>query len=147
MKTNRIRILAMATLGFIAVGVWGLKTASASGAWKGSFTLPHELHWQNAVLPAGHYTFTMESVAFPSKIVIRGENKSAIVMVMGISDGATDQPSSLLIERRGGERYVRELYLAEVNLHFRYFVPAPDKELLAQGGAPTERVVVAQLGN
>jgi hypothetical protein len=143
MKSNRIRIFTVAVLGLFAVCA-SAKPAAAQ-AFKGSFTLPTDVRWQNAVLPAGDYTFSMESAALPSTIVIRGKNRSAVVMTVGLSGKPMETPSRLSIERRGQTRFVRELYLAEIHLHLFYSVPkSEDSEFLAQGPATTEQILLAK---
>jgi hypothetical protein len=143
MKSNGIRIFACAVLGLFAVCISA--RPAAAQAFQGSFTLPEEVRWQSAVLPAGDYTFTMASTAFPTRIVIRGKNQAAIVMTVGLSGKPMEAPSHLKIERRGEARSVRELYLADINLHLRYFVPKPENsELLAQDFATTEQILVAK---
>jgi hypothetical protein len=143
MKSNRVRIFIAAVLGLFAVCA-SAKPAAAQ-AFKGSFTLPTEVRWQNAVLPAGDYTFTMNSAAYPSTIVIRGNNQSAMVMTVGLSDKIVETPSRLSIERRGQTRFVRELYLAEIHLHLSYSVPkSEESKLLALGPATTEQILLAK---
>jgi hypothetical protein len=145
MKSNRIRILAMAVLGFVAVCA-SPKPAAAQNAWQGSFILPTEVHWQGAVLPAGEYTFAMDSAAKSGKIVVQGKNASALIPTGAISTDANHQPSQLILERRGDSYFVREIYSAGLATHFRYTVPAaPKSELLAQERASTERLLIAEL--
>jgi hypothetical protein len=141
MRSNRIRIFACAVLGLFAACISA--RPAAAQAFQGSFTLPEEVRWQSAVLPAGDYTFTIASTTFPARIVIRGKNQAAVVMTVGLSEKPMEAPSHLKIERRGEARYVRELYLADINLHLRYFVPKPEnRDLLAQDSATTEQILV-----
>jgi hypothetical protein len=145
MKTNRIRILAMAAFGLIAVCACA-NPAAAQNTWQGSFTLPNEVHWQNAVLPAGEYTFSMESAAVPTKIVIQGKHGAALILTIATSTVPMSQPSQLILERRGGSYFVRELYSAKLGVHLLYSVPAlPKEELLSQERITTERVLIAEL--
>jgi hypothetical protein len=145
MKFNRIRTLAIATLGFVAACGFA-KPVSAQG-YAGTFTLPVEVRWQNATLPAGEYTFSMASSGFPCTVIIRGKDNAAVVMSVGKSDKVSGETSELVIERRGHTRFVREMYLAEIGLHLRYAVPSREKEeLLAQGPATTEYVPLSRLG-
>ena len=143
MKSNRIRIFASAVLGLFAI--CASARPAAAQAFKGSFTLPEEVRWQSAVLPAGDYTFSMDSAAFPATIVIRGKKQAVVVRTVGLSGKPMEAPSHLRIERRGEARYVRELYLADINLHLRYFVPKPEnRDLLAQDAATTDQILVAK---
>jgi hypothetical protein len=40
---------------------------------RGAFTLPHEVHWQSCVVPAGDYRFSIETRG-PSQLLILHEN-------------------------------------------------------------------------
>src|SRR5260221_4074523 len=71
MKSLRNRMLVIAAFASAAVFASAIP-ASAQDACQGSFTLTHEVHWQNATLPAGDYTFQMKSVASPSRILLKG---------------------------------------------------------------------------
>lgn len=48
-------LLALSTLNFMPA------TASAQTSMRGKFTLPHEVHWENAIVPAGDYQFSLDS--------------------------------------------------------------------------------------
>jgi hypothetical protein len=144
MKAQISRIFAIAAVGLFAVCV-SASPASAQNAAQGRFTLSHEVRWQGAALPAGDYTFAMESTARPNKMIVTGPNGSVFELSKAISDRTTGQPSCLTLERRGGTSFVRELYLADLGMHFSYSVPEIPKNerQLAQGPASTEQVLVA----
>jgi hypothetical protein len=143
MKSLQNRILAITALGFFAVCATAIP-ASAQGACAGSFTLPQEVSWQGAKLPAGDYTFSMASVAAPSRIKLHGPNGFAFVAaIVADSDNVSDR-SVMTIERRGGMSVVRDLYLAPIGLRLKYSVPERQKDQeLAQGPATTEQILVA----
>jgi hypothetical protein len=143
MKTNLIRVFSALAIGMIAVCASAIP-AAAQDAVKGSFTLPSDVRWQGAALPAGDYTFSMKSAAVPATVIIRGETGAAIVMTAATSDRPAGAQSFLIVERRGNTRFVREMYLAELGVHLRYAAPAASKEKeLAQGPVSTEQVLVA----
>src|SRR5260370_259995 len=73
MKSIRNRMLVIAAFALAAVCV-SVIPVSAQSAVKGSFTLPHEVQWQGATLPAGDYTFDMKSLGTPARIIIHGPN-------------------------------------------------------------------------
>jgi hypothetical protein len=145
MKTNRIRLLAMAAVGLAAVCA-SARPVSAQNAWQGSFTLPNEVHWQGAILPAGDYTFSMETAVSPNKMVVRRKDAAAIILTISTSTGSKNQPSQLTIERHGDAYFVSEMYSADLGVQFRYSIPAPPKDqLLAQNRVSTEHVLIAEL--
>jgi hypothetical protein len=148
MKTNRFRILAMAVIGLFAVGACLSPVARAIPAAQGKFTLSNEVRWQDTVLPAGDYSFSMESVAAPAQILLRGPNGAHFIFSAGRSEDQMAQQSFLTIVRRGDSGYVRELYLAPLGVHFTYSVPKipKEQELLAQEPATTERVLISAAG-
>ena len=142
MKSFQNRILAIAGLGLFAMCASARPAAAQSV--QGSFTLPNEVRWQSARLPAGDYTFAMSSTAMPNQMIVTGPNGPAFVVTVASSKSDAGQQSFLIIERRGVSHFVRELYLAEIGLHLRYSVPnVPKEEVLAQGPASTEQVLVA----
>jgi hypothetical protein len=148
MKSLRHRILVLTTLGLAALGANAISAVAQSDLYKGSFTLPVAAEWQNARLPAGHYTFSMKSAGFPIQIRVEGENGAVYVGSVGTSQRNSGEKSFLILEQRGDSKFVRELYLAQIGLHVRYYVPAQSKEdLLAKGPAKTERVSVLAASN
>ena len=84
-----------------------------------SFTLPYEVHWGQAVLPAGSYTITFDSLHRPA-LVRSGKEGRAIVMAVTINEAMKDQPSGLLITRIENGYDVRYLNLREENVSLGY---------------------------
>jgi hypothetical protein len=146
MKTNRIRILAMAAIGLLAACVYAVPAQGIPAA-QGKFTLPNEVRWQGTVLPAGDYSFSMESASLPAEILLRGPNGALFVMPTSRSEDRSAQQSSLTIVHRGEWGYVREMYLAPIGVHFTFSTPkVPKDQLLAQGPETTERVLISAAG-
>jgi hypothetical protein len=146
MKSRRNYLTALASLAFLALAGFSSPAKAQSATYEGRFTLPYEVAWQDAQLPAGDYTFTMNSKAFPARMVVRGPNGAIFVSAMSLSADRSSDNSELYIENRDGKRFVRELYLADYDLHFRYFVPKMKnlhrEVLLAQGPSTTGHLAV-----
>jgi hypothetical protein len=148
MNSLRYRVLVLTTLGLAALGANAIPAAAQADVCKGSFTLPVAAEWQDTRLPAGHYTFSMKSVGFPIQIRVEGENGAVYVGSVGTSQRNSGEKSFLILEQRGDSKFVRELYLAQIGLHVRYYVPSQSKEdLLTKGPAKTERVSVLAVSN
>src|ERR1035438_10733712 len=47
-------------------------TLAAAEDARGVFTLSHEVHWQNSVLGAGDYAFSLKEAGRPTFLMIRG---------------------------------------------------------------------------
>jgi|HubBroStandDraft_2_1064218.scaffolds.fasta_scaffold597217_2 hypothetical protein len=91
----------------------------------GTFKLPHEVHWQNAEVPAGDYKFSLQSMG-PSVMLtlIKTTGKPASFMLFA-NETETETLTSfeaarLLIQSKFGKSYVSAMDLPqfEVTLHF-----------------------------
>src|SRR5258706_8529692 len=109
MKSLRYRMLVIAA--FARAAFWVSATAaSAQLVCKGSFTLSHEVRWQNATLPAGDYTFVMQSLGSPSRITLKGPN--GYQFITALVENKTDSNQSMLIV----ENLARRSTIAELRL-------------------------------
>lgn len=144
MKSHLTRMLAIAAIGLFTVCA-SATPASAQNALQGAFKLPSDVRWQGTNLPAGDYTFSLKSAAVPARIVVEGPNGGAFIITAATSKRPSGEQSFLILERHGATRFVREMYLADLNLHLRYSAPRipKDEQQLAQGPASTEQVLIA----
>lgn len=146
MKSNRSHFVALASLSFLVLASFCSPVKAQAPAYKGNFNLPYEVTWQGAPMPAGEYTFIMDSKAFPARMVVRGPNGAIFVSAIGLSDERSSDNSELRVETRGAKHYVRDLYLADLDLHFWYSVPKMKglsrEVLLAQGPSYTDHLAV-----
>jgi hypothetical protein len=141
MKSLRNRIVVIAAFALAAVFASAVP-ASAQVAFHGSFTLHHQIRWQNATLPAGDYTFEMQSLATP-RITLRGPRGPQFITA-SVADEKVIGKSMLVVETRGNESCVRELRLAPIGRALRYSVPKAPKDVeLARGPVTTEQVLIA----
>jgi hypothetical protein len=143
MKTKLNRLLAIAALGLFSVAAYA-PPAAAQQAAVGHFTLPREVRWQNATLPAGDYTFALPSVTTRSAMTLRGPNGMLFELGTVISHNESEAPSALILEMRNEVLYVSELDLNAVGVQIRYNVPKESQrdKLLARVNS-TERVLIA----
>ena len=97
--------LVIATCAFTAV-------ANAQPSFIGKFTLPHEVRWGQATLPAGDYFIRMD----PSGPVVVTEAKGdRTVFIKPPIVGDSEQGGRYLtITNQGNERTVRSLNLPEI---------------------------------
>jgi hypothetical protein len=116
-KRNPIRstVLAsivLATCAFAAA-------AYAQPSFVGSFTLPHEVHWGAALLPAGDYTIVVDSLDGPATIrSAKGEGRMFTPAPIQ-TDGGKGK-CSLFITIFNGERRVRSLNLPRLGQSLIY---------------------------
>jgi hypothetical protein len=95
------RFATAAALAGLAAGA-----ALAGPVYRARVTLPNEVHWGGAVLPAGEYTLAMDTVAGPLRIVDSSGRIRALVSARpGVA--ASTRPTAILITRDGSQRTVR----------------------------------------
>jgi hypothetical protein len=131
MKKSRCLVgrFALATiLAGLSVGA-----AQAQSYYSARFTLPFEVHWGAATLPAGEYSLAMSSIEGPLNV---SDAQGRIrVRVYGTPDSPTrTQPTSLLITRDGADRVVRSFNCQEWGRKFVYLpITRAEQDLLASG--------------
>jgi hypothetical protein len=141
MKSRRNRALIIVAFALAAVFASAVP-ASAQVAFQGKFTLSHQVRWQKATLPAGNYTFEIQSLATP-RIVLRGPNGPQFINGF-ITDQKAVGHSMLVVENRGNQSCITELRMAPIGRSIRYSVPKAPKDVeLAQGPVTREEVTVA----
>jgi hypothetical protein len=145
MKTTFTRIVTIATLGLIAICA-SASSASAQNAFQGKFTLPNDVRWENASLPAGDYTFSLRSASVPAQVFLQGPNGGAFILTSVTDKRNEGDSSKLTIEHRGGISFVRSMYLADLGVELTYRAPkTPKKDVeLARGPASIEQVLIAK---
>ena len=142
MTSLRNRMLVVATLALAAIFA-SATPAAAQQAFKGGFTLTHEVRWQNVTLPAGDYTFEIKSLSVPSLITVKGPNGSSFIPALVVNDKVIEQ-SMLVIETHGSISAITELRLSSIGRSLRYAAPKAPKDVeLAQGPVTREQVLVA----
>src|ERR1700688_3000435 len=89
----------------------------------GTFTLPHEVRWQNVAAPAWEYRFTLQSMG-PSEMLtlvkMTGKPASFMLFASETEDKSGSETGRLVIESKFGKSYVSAMDLPqfEVTLHF-----------------------------
>ncbi len=114
--------------------------AAAAEKARGKFTLTHEVHWQNALLPAGDYKFSLDSDGVAGTIVlskISGSAEGFLLMVHSTDENIGSGPGRLVLESTSQGTYVSAMRLPEYGFTLRFKVPSPaEKQIATLSGAP-----------
>jgi hypothetical protein len=137
MKTIRnyayAALLAVSALSFAP-------TASAQGPAHGKFTLPHEVHWGNATLAAGDYTFSLDPDNGSRMLTISkvsGARAGFMVLVPNRDDSKRSDQSRIVLAATPGGSYVSALQLPEFGMTLHFKVPSDLSERpIAKAGNP-----------
>jgi len=108
--------------------------ANAQPIFAGKFTWPYEVHWGQAVLPAGDYSIRMDSVAGPA-MIRPASGSSAVYTQFPITADSEKGGTYLTLTIQANERRVRS-----VNL------PALGKSVIFTPLTKSERETLAKAG-
>jgi hypothetical protein len=115
-------------------------TASAQGPAHGKFTLTHEVHWGNATLAAGDYTFSFDPDNGSRMLTISkvsGARAGFMVLVPNQDDSKTSDRSRIVLEATPGGSYVSAMQLPEFSMTLHFKVPShPSERQIAKAGNP-----------
>jgi hypothetical protein len=139
-KLGGVRYLVLGLFVFLAASA----ASAQSEAYRGKFTLPMSVRWGTAVLQAGDYTFSLNSSALHSVLIVRADSDQSAVIVLpsSYSDHVTSENSSLLIVRSGGKATIRRLHLKEASVDFFYRPTKGEAPMIAQQPELIQRVPV-----
>lgn len=116
--------------------------ASAQDA-SGTFTLTHEVRWQNAAVPAGKYRFTL--VAGASGLLtlrkIDGSGAGFMLLVTDVEGSNPSDVSRLVVVSRSSGSFVSTMELPEFGVTLRFAVP-DETRVMAQTVATTTTAAV-----
>ena len=130
-----------------AVAVFLLAGAAQAQDYIGKFTLPIEVQWGKALLPAGDYTLVHNSMRRPDLVTIRGEKETVMTLPVGQSFNADrSQKSALVLAGMQGKTVVRTLVIAELGMEFHYPWPKGVRTQMAEGPVLIQRVPVIRVG-
>ena len=132
---SKLGLAALALGSFAGVG-------NAQNAYVGKFTLPFEVYWGGATLPAGEYTFTLASQSSPYTFYIHGDKTNAIVRALVADGGVLSSSARLDLVDISDVHTIRTFEAPELGVTFSYFTPkekhmAP-KEVRHKGLPQTE---------
>ena len=134
MKT--VRLLAILTLATCA-----LAAAANAQNVTAKFTLPYEVHWGTATLPAGEYAISMDSLHIT--LVQSAQNNLSFLTRIPVMADNSKGPASLVITSFQGDRRVRSL-----NVLGKSFVYEPltraEREQIAKGQMQIVPVFIAR---
>ena len=125
-------LLALSSLSFSP------SLASAQEIAQGRFTLAHDVRWQNAMVPAGDYRFTVEADG-PSSVLTLSKldgRRAGFLLVAHDTDATSAGPSRLVLQSAPAGSYVSAMQLPEFGMTLHFTAPAEREVARAGGPAP-----------
>ena len=113
MKTTRKLVCMKSLLVALVLTCLAAGTASAQARYTGKVTLPFEVRWGKAMLPAGEYRFqVLAGGGFLTAINAVGGKASSLAAPIAVDEVPFSATDSLLLTKDGGQWHVREVRLA-----------------------------------
>ncbi|HXM12803.1 MAG TPA: hypothetical protein VN946_22825 [Terriglobales bacterium] len=93
---------------------------------RGVFKLSHDVHWQDHLLRAGDYTFTLKTIGQPFLVLrgVDGTGTDAVVLVRDFETPRLDEGSRLVLVSRNGESFVSTMELPNYDMTLNFNVPS-----------------------
>jgi hypothetical protein len=98
---------------------------------RGTFTLKHEVHWANAIVPAGDYRFSFEPNGVSGTLTLTSmtsPRKGYMLMVHDSEEGSPLDRSQLVLQKTPSGRYVSALQLPDISRTLNFAVPSAKAE-------------------
>lgn len=103
-----------------------------TSVFSGKFTLPYQVRWGQAMLPAGDYSIHFDSIHSPATVRSMDGKVSAFVFTASSGDSEKG-PSSLTIVTRGNEWTVASMNLPRAGVSLVYSpLTKAEREILAK---------------
>ena len=141
LRNGMLTIAALAVAGICA------STANAQAKAAGSFTLPFQAKWGNAVLPPGDYTFSVQSAnaasgtAYLVTLAPKGRRGETITSVQDLG-ARTGEKNMLVAVRSGGSYRITSLHLPIAKLVVNFAVPKDERTRIAAAPQLIESVPI-----
>jgi hypothetical protein len=102
---------------------------------QGKFTLLHDVHWGNALVPAGDYEFSYDPYQ-PSAVLTLTKLSSAragfMVLVTSAEPSKSSDSNQLLLETVAEGKYVSAMQLAACGVTLHFMVPSHPLKQMAK---------------
>jgi hypothetical protein len=136
---NSIRRFVYAAVSVLSALNFAPSVASAQDA-AGTFTLTHEVRWQNAIVPAGKYRFTVEASGPSDMLTLRKVDGNSAGFMLLVTDTENSKPSDdsrlILVSRPSGS-FVSTMQLHEFGMTLHFAVPSETREVAQSVATPT----------
>lgn len=142
MSSDRyLKVAKKLALAALALGSFA-GAGNAQTVYQGKFTLPFEVYWGGATLPAGDYKFQLESQSAPYTLYIHSDKTNVIIRATSADTGVLSSSARLDLVNISDIQTIKTFEAPELGVTFTYFTPkqknmAP-KEVRHKGASPTE---------
>jgi hypothetical protein len=122
-------------------------TLMAAQEGRGTFTLTHNVRWQDIDVPAGEYHFSLNPMGASQLLLLRkadGRGAGFVMLVNNIEEaGPSDLPRILLVSR-SGKSYVSAMKIPQSGVLLHFVVPPETTEKQVAAASPVAAISSAR---
>ncbi len=113
----------------------------AQSITRGEFRLPHEVRWENSILPTGDYVYFVDANQWPAVVRVeqKGGSFSAVFVAQGMVRPVKHSDSGLSMEDHGTGAHVVSLYMRGEGGELFFSEPDPDVEKAVDSSGSQDR--------
>ncbi|HTS38294.1 MAG TPA: hypothetical protein VMH04_21650 [Candidatus Solibacter sp.] len=122
--------------GLLAVTTFNLVPSLAAQEASGKFTLTHDVHWQNAIVPAGEYKFSFDRDGVARVLTLNkvsGTRTGFLIAVRDLDEIGAAGPNKITLEAVASGSYVSAMQLPEFGLAMHFKLPNEGKDIAKAG--------------
>jgi hypothetical protein len=122
------------------------KPVRAQGRATGGFKLSQEVHWGEAVLPTGDYTYSVGAEGWPTVVSVRqkGGLFTGLFIPQTSSRARLSDLSKIVLARIGEETYVTSLQVQELGIVLNFSAPNLENGVRGPDASPAEHLAVPE---
>lgn len=115
-------------------------TLAAAQEARGSFTLTHDVRWQNVDVSAGEFEFNLQPVGGASQLLVLrsadGRGAGFMMLVNNTEDAESSDLARLFLVSRSGKSYVSAMKVPQSGVLLHFVVPPETAEKQIAAASP-----------
>jgi hypothetical protein len=122
-------------------------TLLAAQEARGSFTLTHDVRWQDNDVSAGQYEFSLNPAGSSRLLVLRkadGKGTGFMMLVNNTEETGSSEMAHLILVSRTGKSYVSAMNVPQSGVQLHFVVPPETTEKQVAAASPVAAVSSAR---
>ena len=122
-------------------------TLAAAQEARGSFTLTHDVRWQDIDVSAGEYEFSLNPAGSSQLLVLRkadGKGTGFMMLVNNTDETGSSGLARLILVSRSGKSYVSAMNVPQSGVQLHFVVPRETTEKQVAAASPVPAVSSAR---
>jgi len=125
-----------------------ISTLAAAQEARGSFTLTHDVRWQNVDVSTGEYEFSLQPIGGASQLLVLrsadGRGTGFMMLVNNTEESGSSDVPQLFLVSRSGKSYVSAMKVPQSGVVLHFAVPPETAEKQVAAASPVAAVSSAR---